>query len=183
MRIITGKARGKRLVTLEGRDVRPTTERVKESLFNIIQFDIEGRRFLDLFAGSGQIGLEAVSRGAKQAVLVDCAKESLAVIRQNVEHSGLGESVQVVQGTFDSYLLRKDGFFDLAFLDPPYETGLLQQALPLVAERMRKGGTVICEHPAEESLPEQAGDFVQARSYKYGKIMLTLYRHKEVVEQ
>ena len=86
MRIITGKARGKHLLTLEGRDVRPTTERVKESLFNIIQFDVEGRRFLDLFAGSGQVGLEAVSRGAREAVLVDSAGESIDVIRKNVEN-------------------------------------------------------------------------------------------------
>ena len=180
MRIITGRARGKRLLTLEGRDVRPTTERVKESLFNIIQFDVEGRRFLDLFAGSGQVGLEAVSRGAREAVLVDCAKESLDVIRRNVENSGLGEQVRVVQGTFDGYLLRNDGKFDIAFLDPPYGTGLLQQALPMTAERMQRGGTMICEHPAEEEVPEEAGAFRRTRSYKYGKIMLTFYRHKDV---
>lgn len=89
----------------------------------------------------------------------------------------------MVHSAFDSYLLRRDGKFDLAFLDPPYGIGLLQQALPLVAERMNPGGTIICEHPVEESLPECAGDFVQVRSYKYGKILLTLYRHKEVVEQ
>lgn len=183
MRVITGKARGKRLLTLEGRDVRPTTERIKESMFNIIQFDIEGRRFLDLFAGCGQVGIEAVSRGARNAVLVDSAKESIAVIQKNVKASGLGENIQVVQSDFMSYLLRKDGKFDLAFLDPPYQVGLLQQALPKVAECMNPGGTIICEHPIEEVLPETAGDFVKVRSYKYGKIMLTLYRHKEVVEQ
>ncbi len=183
MRIITGCARGKRLQTLEGRDVRPTTERVKESLFNILQFDIEGRRFLDLFAGSGQMGLEAVSRGARSAVLVDSARESIEVIRRNVEHTGLGHAVQVVHSDFQTYLLRCAEPFDLAFLDPPYGTGLLQQALPLVAARMRQGGSILCEHPTQETLPERAGEFVRARSYKYGKILLTLYRHKEVVEQ
>lgn len=183
MRIITGKARGKRLLTLEGRDVRPTTERIKESLFNIIQFDIEGRRFLDLFAGSGQVGLEAVSRGARCAVLVDSAKESIAVIQQNVKNTGLGEAVEVVQTTYDSYLRRDEGKFDLAFLDPPYGTGLLQAALPMVASRMNPGGTVICEHPVDEAVPETASDFQKVRDYKYGKIMLTIYRHKEVVGQ
>lgn len=183
MRIITGKARGKRLLTLEGRDVRPTTERIKESMFNIIQFDIEGRRFLDLFAGCGQVGIEAVSRGARCAVLVDSSKESIDVIQKNVKTSGLGENIQVVQSDFMTYLLRKDGKFDLAFLDPPYLEGLLQKALPMVAEAMNQGGTIICEHPLEEKLPETAGDFVQVKSYKYGKIMLTLYRHREVVEQ
>ena len=183
MRIITGKARGKRLLTLEGRDVRPTTERIKESLFNIIQFDIEGRRFLDLFAGCGQIGIEAVSRGARCAVLVDSSKESIDVIQKNVKTSGLGETIQVVQSDFMTYLLRKDGKFDLAFLDPPYQVGLLQKALPMVVECMNPGGTILCEHPIEETLPEAVGDFVQVKSYRYGKILLTLYRHKEVVEQ
>lgn len=183
MRIITGQARGKRLITLEGRDVRPTGERVKESLFNILQFSLEGRRFLDLFAGSGQVGLEAVSRGARQAVLVDSAKASIDVICQNVKNTGLGERVQVVQSEFESYLLRNDGTFDLCFLDPPYEQGLLQRALPLVSGVMNPGGTIICEHPVTDELPETAGDFVRTRSYKYGKILLTLYRHKEVVEQ
>ncbi len=183
MRIITGKARGKRLLTLEGRDVRPTTERIKESMFNIIQFDIEGRRFLDLFAGCGQVGIEAVSRGARCAVLVDSSKESISVIQKNVKTSGLGENIQVVQSDYMTYLLRKDGKFDLAFLDPPYLEGMLEKALPMVAEVMNQGGTIICEHPMEETLPETAGDFVQVKSYRYGKIMLTLYRHKEVVEQ
>ncbi|MDD5952516.1 MAG: 16S rRNA (guanine(966)-N(2))-methyltransferase RsmD [Oscillospiraceae bacterium] len=182
MRIITGKARGKRLQTLEGRDVRPTTERIKESLFNILQFDIEGRRFLDLFAGSGQVGLEAVSRGAKNAVLVDSSRDSIQVIQRNVQNTGLGEWTQVIQSDYRAYLLRKDGKFDLAFLDPPYETGLLEDALPLVVQRMTVGGTIVCEHPTEETLPETVGDFVQVRSYRYGKILLTLYRHKEVVE-
>lgn len=180
MRIITGKARGKHLLALEGRDVRPTTDRVKESLFNIIQFEVEGRRFLDLFAGSGQVGLEAVSRGAREAVLVDSAKESIDVIRKNVENTDLSEQVRVVQSSFDGYLLRNDGKFDIAFLDPPYGTGLLQQALPMTAERMQKGGTIICEHPVGENMPEAAGDFLRTRTYKYGKIMLTFYRHKDV---
>jgi 16S rRNA (guanine(966)-N(2))-methyltransferase RsmD len=183
MRIITGTARGKRLLTLEGRDVRPTTERIKESLFNILQFGIEGRRFLDLFAGSGQVGLEAASRGARSVVLVDSSKESISVIQQNVKNTGLGAAVEVVHSDYQSYLLRESGKFDLAFLDPPYSVGLLQAALPLVAEHMQVGGTILCEHPVEEKLPEMVGDFVQGKQYRYGKIMVTKYHHKEVAEQ
>lgn len=91
MRIITGSKRGKKLVTLEGEQVRPTTDRVKESLFNILQFQLEGRKFLDLFAGSGQIGLEALSRGAALCVFVDSAKESIRVVEKNIQSTGLGD--------------------------------------------------------------------------------------------
>ena len=124
MRIITGIARGKRLETLEGNDVRPTPERVKEALFSIIQFQIEGRRVLDLFAGSGQLGIEALSRGAKQAVFVDASKKSLDVVRRNLEHSGLQDYAQVHQMDFESFLMREQGKFDLVFLDPVSYTHL-----------------------------------------------------------
>jgi 16S rRNA (guanine(966)-N(2))-methyltransferase RsmD len=183
MRIITGSARGRKLITLEGENVRPTPDRVKEALFNIIQFDIEGRNVLDLFAGSGQIGLEALSRGAAQATFVDASKDSIGVVTKNVESSGLAEHARIVNMDFSSFLAQKNNHFDIAFLDPPYRTGILQRALPLTVEVMNKGGTIICEHPSDEELPETAGDFVRGRSYRYGKIILTLYRNKDVVEQ
>lgn len=182
MRIITGSARGKKLVTLEGEQVRPTSERVKESLFNIVQFDLEGRKILDLFAGSGQLGLEAVSRGAAHAVFVDCAKESIEVVRKNVSHCGFGDRVEIVQNDSLAFLASNRRKFDLAFLDPPYFKGLLQKALPLTAAAMNPGGTIFCEHPVDEQLPEEAGDFCAVKSYRYGKISLTMYRRKEVVE-
>ena len=94
MRIITGSARGRRLLTLEGEDVRPTTERVKEALFSILQFQIEGRRVLDLFAGSGQLGLEALSRGAREAVFVDAGKEPISIVEKNLANTGLGRARQ-----------------------------------------------------------------------------------------
>lgn len=183
MRIITGSARGKRLVTLEGDNVRPTSDRVKEALFNIIQFDIEGRKVLDLFAGSGQIGIETISRGAAQATFVDASRDSIAVVTKNLEISGLAEKARVVPMDFASFLSQKNDFFDIAFLDPPYRTGLLQRALPMTVEVMNKGGTIICEHPYDEELPETAGNFIRGRSYRYGKIVLTLYRYKDVTVQ
>lgn len=147
MRIITGSKRGKKLVTLEGEQVRPTTDRVKESLFNILQFQLEGRKFLDLFAGSGQIGLEALSRGAALCVFVDSAKESIRVVEKNIQSTGLGDRAKVVGSDFAAYLRGSREMFDIAFLDPPYRTGLLEQALPLVAQRMNPGGVILCRAP------------------------------------
>ena len=181
MRIITGSARGAKLSTLEGEDVRPTTDRVKQALFNIVQFQIEGRNVLDLFAGSGQLGLEAVSRGAKCAVLVDTAQNAIDVISANVHHTNLTSKVKVVHMDYASYLMKQDMLFDLAFLDPPYHKGILEKALPLTAEVMNEGG--IIEHAADEPVPEEAGDFVKRRTYQYGKIMLTVYEHRNMVAE
>ena len=175
MRVIAGTLRGKKLSTLEGDAVRPTSNLVKEALFDILQFRIEGRRFLDLFAGSGQIGLEAVSRGAAQAVLVDASRASQKVIEKNVAALGCGDRVQLVPGDVSGFLAACRSTFDIAFLDPPYRTGLLQQALPLVAARMAPGGIIVCEHPRDEELPLMVGGFAQYRQYRYGKLMLTSY--------
>lgn len=176
MRIITGRARGKKLVTLEGKDVRPTSDKIKESLFNILQFNIEGRIFLDLFAGSGQIGLEAISRGAEKAVFVDSSKKSIAVIEQNVQHTGFTAESKVVNADSLMYIRHTAEKFDVAFIDPPYKTGILQEVLPYVAEAMNEGGIIVCEHPADEEVPEDLGEFVKLKDYKYGKIILTSYR-------
>ena len=119
MRIITGSKRGKKLITLEGEQVRPTTDRVKESLFNILQFQLEGRRFLDLFAGSGQIGLEALSRGAAAAVFVDSSKDSIRVVQKNLESTGFQDRAKVVQLDFASYLRGSRELFDIAFWTRP----------------------------------------------------------------
>ena len=176
MRVITGSARGRRLITLEGESVRPTTDKVKEAMFSAIRFEIEGRQVLDLFAGSGQLAVEALSRGAAHAVLVDAAKSSLAVAEKNLTATGLMERARLVNSDSLSYLSSCRERFDLAFLDPPYRAGLLPRALPLVAEHMNPGGTILCEHPVGEELPETVGGFSQYRSRKYGKIMVTLYR-------
>ena len=128
MRVITGTARGRKLEQLIGDDVRPTTDRVKEAVFSIIQFNIEGRRFLDLFAGSGQMGIEALSRGAKEAVFVDNRKESVEIIKRNLKSTKLDENAKVIPMDSNSYLNVNSEKFDFVFIDPPYETGLLQSA-------------------------------------------------------
>lgn len=163
MRIITGSRRGRKLKTLPGDAVRPTPDRVKEALFNILQFDLEGRVFLDLFAGSGQIGLEALSRGAKRAVFVDSAKASCGVVLENIHTTGFENEAQVMNAEYASYLLRCTETFDIAFLDPPYRTGTLTKALLAVTPHMNRGGIVICEHPTDEELPETAGG-IRARA-------------------
>lgn len=180
MRIITGSRRGRKLKTLEGLAVRPTPDRVKEALFNILQFNVEGRVFLDLFAGSGQIGLEALSRGASRAVFVDQSKASCAIIAENVKTTDFGSQSRIVNADYSAFLLRGPGPFDIAFLDPPYRTGILEKALAAVTPHMNRGGIVICEHPSDEALPEEAGEFVRTREYRYGKILLTAYRHKSM---
>lgn len=182
MRVITGAARGRKLITLEGDDVRPTSDMVKEAMFSILHFQIEGRRVLDLFAGSGQLGIEALSRGAAQVVFVDASRDSVDIVKKNLNSTDLEKNAKVLNIDFLSFLKQKNDKFDIALLDPPYRKGLLQQALPLLVNIMNTGGTILCESPKEEELPEQVGDFVRGKSYRYGKIMLTVYNHKDVQE-
>ena len=182
MRVITGTARGRKLEQLVGDDVRPTTDRVKEAVFSIIQFDIEGRRFLDLFAGSGQMGIEALSRGAREAVFVDNRRESVAIVKRNLESTKLAANAKVVQMDSISYLNINREKFDFLFLDPPYGTGLLQAALSKAETVMNKGGLILCESPVTEELPEALDEFVKYRRYKYGKIKITSYCHRDFAE-
>lgn len=178
MRVITGTARGRRLITLEGDDVRPTTDKVKEALFSIIQFELEGRRVLDLFAGSGQLGIEALSRGAKSAVFVDKSKKSIEIVKANLNSTGLGKNASVINSDSLSFLKTRLDKFDIAFLDPPYSKGILQQALQLMPKVMSESGVIICESPKEEVLPDEVGNFAVAKKYCYGKMALTTYRLK-----
>ncbi len=181
MRVITGSARGRRLVTLEGRDVRPTTDKVKESVFSIIQFQIQGRVFLDLFAGSGQMGIEALSRGAQKAYFVDQSMKSIRVIEQNVKTTGFEDAAVIARQDAQGFLVSSRENFDIAYLDPPFEKGLINEVLPLLASKMNKGGVILCECGEGEALPETAGDFVLDRNYRYGKIRVSLYRHREML--
>ncbi len=180
MRVITGSCKGRKLTAPAGEAVRPTTDTVKEAVFSIIQFSIEGRRFLDAFAGSGQMGIEALSRGAAYAVFLDNSRASLAVIRKNLTLTRLEERARVIQTDTISYLTGCRETFDMAYLDPPYQQGLLQKALQLLPAVMSPSGVILCEHPAEETLPETVGRFAAKKHYKYGKIMVTVYSDKDV---
>lgn len=176
MRVITGSARGKKLITAEGMDVRPTSDMVKEAIFSIIQFDVPSASVLDLFAGSGQLGIEAISRGAEHCVFVDKSKNSISIIKENIEHCGFGAASRVLNmDSFDYLKVAKKGF-DIALLDPPYRNGLIEKALPELEKLMNDGGIVVCEHEyGELELPESVGRLKLRKKYKYGKIALTVY--------
>ena len=176
MRIISGIAKGRRLTPLPGLDVRPTTDKVKEGIFSAIQFDIEGRRFLDLFAGSGQMGLEALSRGAQSAVFVDSSNDSIKVIKENISACRFDSLSKVVRSDALSFLNLNSQKFDIAFLDPPYAADLLEKALILVTESMSDYGIIICEHPGDVILPDTVADFKVYKRYRYGKINITTYK-------
>ena len=181
MRVITGEARGRRLITLEGEDVRPTTEKVKEAIFSAIQFDIQGRRFLDLFAGSGQMGIEALSRGAESATFVDSSRRAVDIVRKNLNSVGFYDKAKVLHTDSLSFLEMNSDIYDIVFLDPPYGTGLLQEVLPKVFENVKKTAVIIVENPENEEIFEKYGDFMLDRQKHYGKIKITMYRHKDFV--
>ncbi len=178
MRIITGKAKGCRLETPAGLDTRPTVERVKEGLFSAISFEVEGRRVLDLFAGSGQMGLEALSRGAASCVFVDRSRDAVQVVRRNIAASRLTDGATVLCADSLTYLNQCNERFDLVFLDPPYEAALFEPCLERLATLVTAGGAVMCESDRDTVLPETVGDLRLERSYRYGRVVIRLYRHK-----
>ena len=178
MRVITGLARGRKLKELPGLETRPTTDKVKESMFNIVQFDVEGRRVLDLFGGTGQLGIEALSRGAEHATFVDQSKAAAGLIRENAAHCGFADRARVVQGDCLAFLSGCREKFGLAFLDPPYESGLLEKCLETIAaiDIMAGNGIIVCESAADLVLPELPAPYGKGREYRYGRIKITLYR-------
>lgn len=181
MRVITGTARGRRLKEPQGMDIRPTTDMVKEAIFNIIQFEVEGRRVLDLFAGTGQMGIEALSRGAGSAVFVDESREAVKLINHNLEHCRL--QAQVHQADSLKFLERC-GKFDLIFADPPYDTTLLDAALQKIFrfDILSDGGIIVCESTREAVLPDPEKPYFVRKDYRYGKVKLTVYG-RQVTEE
>ncbi len=176
MRVITGSAKGRKLITLEGEDIRPTSAKVKGAIFNSIQFDIEGRTVLDMFAGAGQLGIEALSRGAKKAVFVDLNRDSVRVINDNLTHCQLKDKATVFNGDGLSYAKTSREKFDIIFIDPPYRNGLALKALSLAVNVINEGGIIVCETDIKEELPESIGDFSVAKQDTYSKTKLTIYR-------
>ena len=180
MRVITGTAKGKRLVTPEGRDItRPTGEKVKEAIFSSIQFFIEEADILDLFAGSGQLGIEALSRGAKSCVFVDSAKAAQKCIAENIRNCGFEDVSKLKTGDALMYLSSAFERFDIAFLDPPYAAEQLPVVLPALSKVMRPGGVVLCETAKTIDLPEEIGKLVKAKEYRYGSTKVLMYKRGE----
>ena len=178
MRVITGKARGVQLKTPDGMTTRPTTDRVKEALFSIIQFDIPTANVLDLFGGTGQLGIEALSRGAKSAVFVDAGEPACRLIRENLKKTKLESDAKVVRADYLDYLKRCREKFDIIFLDPPYAEVFLENALKCITEIdiLESGGIIVAERPLGKDLPWDFPGFRRSKDYKYGNTLLTIYR-------
>ena len=178
MRVITGSAKGTRLLSPDGLQTRPTADRVKEALFSIIQFEVEGRQVLDLFAGSGQLGIEALSRGAAGAVFVDARRDAATLVRENLKRARLLERAEIIQADYLEYLSRCRRTFDLIFLDPPYAEDFLENALEKISEIdiLSDGGIIICERPAGRALPGHFSGLAAGKDYRYGKTLISIYR-------
>ena len=174
MRVITGSAGGRKLKSPSGDAVRPTADQVKQAVFNILQFDLEGRRVLDLFGGTGQLGIEALSRGAREAVFVDSDRSSAALIRENLKTCGM--KAEVLQTDALSYLQR-GGKFDIIFVDPPYDAGLYGPVLERInaVDNLTEGGIIIVEARAGEALPAMKAPYRMLREKKYGSVKIGLY--------
>ena len=178
MRVITGTARGRRLKELKGTETRPTSDQVKESLFNILQFDVEGRRVLDLFGGTGQLGIEALSRGAVHATFVDSRREAVSLIRDNLALCDMKDRSTCVTGDALSYLSSLRERFDLIFLDPPYDGDLLEKAISHIArfDILAPYGIMVAESRFDKLLPALSAPYALCRDYRYGRIKLTVYK-------
>lgn len=181
MRVITGKARGVQLKTPDGMLTRPTTDRVKEALFSIINFEIPGAKVLDLFGGTGQLGIEALSRGAKSAVFVDAREEACKLIRENLKRTKLEQDAAVVRSDYLDYLGRCREQFNIIFLDPPYAEVFLENSLNRITEIdiLQSNGIIVTERPLGKDIQCNYLGFVRSRDYKYGKTLLTIYRKNE----
>lgn len=177
MRVITGTARGRKLMEPKDMTVRPTTDMVKEAIFSIVQFDVPGRRVLDLFAGTGQLGIEALSRGAKECVFVDNSPASLALVRKNLEICKM--QAPVIRSDALSFL-ENCGKFDLVFVDPPYHEGLYDKILQNIFgfDILNDGGIILVESMRGEPMPAPVPPYEMGKTYHYGKISLTTYRRQ-----
>ena len=178
MRVITGKARGVVLKTPDGMQTRPTTDRVKEALFSIIQFDIPGCKVLDLFGGTGQLGIEALSRGASSAVFVDASDTACKLIRENLRRTKLESDGRVIRSDYMDFLKNSREKFDIILLDPPYAEVFLENALKFITEIdiLQSNGIIVTERSLDKELPFDFEGFSRSKDYKYGNTLITLYR-------
>lgn len=178
MRVITGSARGRKLREPTGMDIRPTADQVKESVFNIIQGDVEGRVCLDLFSGTGQMGIEALSRGAEKCVFVDQDRAAVALTKKNLELTGF--RAEVCQADALRFLESREKY-DLIFIDPPYRSGLYEKVLSRIKDfdKLHTGGIMVVESSADVEPDSPGAPYVKLRSYRYGKVRITTFTKRE----
>lgn len=178
MRVITGLSKGRKLESPRGTETRPTSEMTKEAVFSMIQFEIEGAVFGDFFAGSGQMGVEALSREAKQVVFVENARDAINVVKNNVAAVGGNEISQIITEDIFSYIKTCNIKFDIVFIDPPYKSGVLDDLLPLITAKMSGDGIILCETEKTDDTPADAGEFTKTKENRYGKAKISCYRRK-----
>ena len=178
MRVITGKARGIQLKTPDGMLTRPTADRVKEALFSIIQFDIPCSKVLDLFGGTGQLGIEALSRGASASYFIDESEQACKLIKENLKKTKLSDKANVIRSDYASFLKSTREKFDIIFLDPPYAEVFLENSLKMITEIdiLETGGIIVAERPSGKDLPLNYDGYTRSKDYKYGNTILTIYR-------
>ena len=187
MRVISGTARGKKLKSPEGQDVRPTLDRIKEDLFNIIGPSIRGARVLDLFAGSGALGIEALSRGADQAIFVDKSKKSLKLSKENLQNTGLIERATLMEADAERAIERlsdQGEIFDYIFIDPPYQLLIAEKILQKLVKYpiIQENGQLILETDLEEKLAEHVGDFIKIREKTYKHTKMSIFTKEQIRE-
>jgi len=178
MRVIAGTARGVSLKTPDGLATRPTADRVKEAVFSILHFDIPGAVVLDLFGGTGQLGIEAISRGASYCDFVDESASACSIIRENLKRTKFETKGTVVRSDYKAFLNRARKKYDIILLDPPYANDFLENSLKLISEIdiLQSGGIIVTERPLEKELLLEFAGYSRSKDYKYGKTLITLYR-------
>ena len=182
MRVVSGTARGTILKTPDGMATRPTTDRVKEAMFSIVQFDIPCAKVLDLFGGTGQLGIEALSRGAASATFVDMSADACRLIKENLKRSKLDDRAKVVFSDYMQFLRNTVEKFDIILLDPPYAEDFLENSLKMITEIdiLQSGGIIVTERPLGKELSCDFAGYSRSKDYKYGNTLLTLYRKDSV---
>jgi len=172
------------LETLPGEDiVRPTAQKVKEAIFSALQFQVPGATMLDLFAGSGQMGIEALSRGASHCVFVDSSRDAIAVIKRNLNRTGLFRSASVAETDAVRYIQRCRSRFDLIYADPPYRKDIAGELVQYLGNILEEGGFAAVEAEKSAVLPDSAGGVVLKKRYDYGNTSVWLYIRQEDAEQ
>jgi len=184
LRVIAGEYRGRRLGRLEGIDIRPTPDKVKESLFSILGDAVIDSEFLDLFGGTGGIGIEALSRGAKHTVFVDAGIQSISVLKGNLEHLNIKDEAEVFHTDYSTAinkLYKYNKRFNIIFIDPPYNVGIAESALELIDKNviLKQSGIIIVEHDSKYDMPQKVGKLYMYRVKKYGNSALSFYRISE----
>ena len=184
MRVISGLAKGVNLLTPDGLSTRPTADRVKEAMFSIIQFELPGAHVLDLFGGTGQLGIEAMSRGAKDAVFVDAQSSACNLIRENLKRTKMEQQARIVRADYLTFLKNCQEKFDIILLDPPYAEVFLENSLKMITEIdiLQTNGIIVAERPVEKDLPWDYPGLFRSKDYKYGKTLLTVFRKDDAKE-